>query len=52
MSIRTMAAHTGRDRGHLSKLERGKAGASDETLRRIADALRVPTDAIATEEMT
>jgi transcriptional regulator with XRE-family HTH domain len=41
-----MQALTGLDRGHLSRLERGLAGASDETIRRYARALGVPTAAI------
>jgi transcriptional regulator with XRE-family HTH domain len=41
-----MQALTGLDRGHLSRLERGLAGASDETIRRYAHALGVSTAAI------
>jgi transcriptional regulator with XRE-family HTH domain len=41
-----MQARTGLDRGHLSRLERGLAGASDDTIRRYAHALDVPTAAI------
>lgn len=52
MSLRTLSALTGRNRGHLSKLERGLAGASDETVERIAGALAVPTAAITHKETT
>lgn len=46
MSLRVLASQTGRDRSHLSRLERGIAGASDETVKRIATALGVPIAAI------
>ncbi|MFC4033685.1 helix-turn-helix domain-containing protein [Streptomyces polygonati] len=46
VSLRDMQAKTGIDRGHLSRLERGLAGASDDTIRRYALALDVPTAAI------
>jgi transcriptional regulator with XRE-family HTH domain len=41
-----MQTLTGVDRGHLSRLERGLAGASDDTIRRCAHALGVPVAAI------
>ncbi|SDN90034.1 Helix-turn-helix [Actinacidiphila guanduensis] len=41
-----MQALTGLDRGYLSRLERGLAGASDDTIRRCAAALDAPIDAI------
>lgn len=47
-----MAARTGRDRGHLSRIERGQAGASENTLRVIAEALAVPVAAINREEVS
>lgn len=50
ISLPVLAERIGRDRGHLSRLERGQAGASDETVRRIAAALEVPTDAITHKE--
>ncbi|MFH8380685.1 helix-turn-helix domain-containing protein [Kitasatospora sp. NPDC018058] len=50
LSLREVAARTGRDVGFLSRLERGQSGASEETLRRIAAALTVPVAAINREE--
>lgn len=46
-----MQALTGLDRGHLSRLERGLAGASDDTIRRCARALDVPTAAITHDDL-
>lgn len=46
VSLRDMQALTGLDRGHLSRLERGLVGASPDTIRRYANALKVPTTAI------
>jgi transcriptional regulator with XRE-family HTH domain len=45
-----MATRIDRSPGFLSRIERGKAGASEVTLRRIAAALKVPTAAINREE--
>ncbi|MFJ5070190.1 helix-turn-helix domain-containing protein [Kitasatospora sp. NPDC088556] len=50
VSLRELALRTGRDRSFLSRIERGLAGASDETIRTIAKALNVPTAAINREE--
>ncbi|MGW4648108.1 helix-turn-helix domain-containing protein [Kitasatospora sp. NPDC004289] len=50
VSLRQLSALTGRDRGFLSRLERGLTGASDQTLRGIAVALNVPVAAINREE--
>ncbi|WP_335970898.1 helix-turn-helix domain-containing protein [Streptomyces sp. CA2R106] len=50
MSLRRMQALTGLDRGHLSRLERGLAGASDETILRCARVLDVPVAAITHED--
>jgi transcriptional regulator with XRE-family HTH domain len=52
LSIRELAQRTGRDRGHLSRIERGEAGASEDTLRSIAAALSVPVAAINREEQS
>jgi transcriptional regulator with XRE-family HTH domain len=52
MSLRTLATKTGRDRGFLSLVERGRAGASEDTVRAIADALQIPVAAINREEMS
>jgi transcriptional regulator with XRE-family HTH domain len=46
VSLRDIQARTGLDRGHLSRLERGLAGASPDTIRRYANALKVSTAAI------
>jgi transcriptional regulator with XRE-family HTH domain len=50
VSLRTLSARVGRDRGFLSKVERGLQGASESTLREIAAALNVPVAAINREE--
>lgn len=48
-----MQRRTGLTRGYLSRLERGRAGASDDTIRRYAGALDdVPTTAITHKETT
>jgi transcriptional regulator with XRE-family HTH domain len=55
LSVRGLARATERQPSHISRLERGLCGASDDTVKRIAEALRVPVDAIAitpTEEKT
>lgn len=54
LTLRELGQKAGCHYSHLSKLERGLAGASDKTLQRIADALGVPVGAIATptEETT
>lgn len=52
MGIRQLARLTGRHRSHISRLERGMAGASDETVDRIARALDVPEAAITHKELT
>lgn len=45
MSLRTLSAKTGIDRGHLSRVERGLAGLGDENIKKVADALDVtPAD--------
>ncbi|MGW4028191.1 helix-turn-helix domain-containing protein [Streptomyces sp. NPDC004838] len=49
--LRALSRHTGLDRGYLSRLERGLAGASDRTVERIAHALEVPVAAITHEEI-
>jgi transcriptional regulator with XRE-family HTH domain len=50
LSVRGLARRAGCDYSHLSRLERGKAGASRDTTQRIATALGVPVDAIATPD--
>ena len=50
MSIRELGQQTGRDYGHLARIERGTAGASEDTLRSIARVLQVPVAAINREE--
>lgn len=50
ISLRELARLTGLDRGHLSRLERGLAGASEGSLHRIATALQVPVDDLVRAE--
>ncbi|GAA3032805.1 hypothetical protein GCM10020000_07300 [Streptomyces olivoverticillatus] len=52
VGLRGLAQQTGRDRSHLSRIERGEAGASDDTIQRIASALEVPLKAIIHKEAT
>ncbi|AEW94654.1 MULTISPECIES: helix-turn-helix domain-containing protein [Streptomycetaceae] len=52
MGLRELSRRTGLDRGYLSRLERGLAGASDGTVRRVAAGLDVPQEAITHEEKT
>ncbi|MFF2612656.1 helix-turn-helix domain-containing protein [Kitasatospora sp. NPDC058046] len=50
LSIRELARLAARDPSHLSRIERGLAGASQSALRQIAVALEVPVAAINREE--
>lgn len=50
MSLRTLAAKTGIDRGHLSRVERGLAGLGDDNIHKVAEALDVTTDDITNQE--
>ena len=51
MSLRELARQTGRNRGYLSRLERGHITAvADKTVQDIARALQVPPDAITRKE--
>lgn len=52
MSLRMLERTTGIDRGHLSRVERGLAGLSDEHINQVAEALRVTPAAITHEEKT
>lgn len=52
LGLRELARLTGRHRAHLSRIERGLAGASDETVERIAGALGVTEEAITHKETT
>ncbi|MFI9598854.1 helix-turn-helix domain-containing protein [Streptomyces sp. NPDC052043] len=54
LGLRELATRTGLDRGHLSRIERGEVcNPASHTIHRIADALKVPVDAITrTEEQT
>lgn len=45
-----MAERTGFNKGYLSRLETGETGASEETLRSIADWLGVSVEAISHPE--
>lgn len=49
ISIRQLAERSGLNRGYLSRLESGLAGASGETIARIATTLDVPSEAISYE---
>ncbi|WP_077060383.1 helix-turn-helix transcriptional regulator [Streptomyces sp. MP131-18] len=51
LSIRATARLAECDPSHLSRLERGLAGADETRLRRIAEVLEVPVAAIVREEM-
>lgn len=46
LSLRGLARATDRQPSHISRLERGLCGASDDTVERIASALGVPVEAI------
>lgn len=50
MSLRTLSAKTGIDRGHLSRVERGLAGLGDDNIEKVADALDVTPDDITHKE--
>jgi transcriptional regulator with XRE-family HTH domain len=50
MSLRTLSALTGIDRGHLSKVERGLAGLGDDNIRKVAEALDATPADITHEE--
>ncbi|WP_414629056.1 helix-turn-helix domain-containing protein [Streptomyces xanthochromogenes] len=49
--LRELARRTGLSRPYLSRLERGKRGASPDTVLLIAHALNVPPDAITREDL-
>ncbi|MEU0940353.1 helix-turn-helix transcriptional regulator [Embleya sp. NPDC005971] len=48
LTLRALADATGLDHGYLSRLERGKRGATPDALARIAGVLEIPVDAILT----
>jgi transcriptional regulator with XRE-family HTH domain len=53
MSLRLLERITGLDRGYLSRIERGQIRhVADPSVQKIADALRVPTEAITHKEKT
>ncbi|MFI2184557.1 helix-turn-helix domain-containing protein [Streptomyces sioyaensis] len=53
LSLRTLSDRTGLNRGYLSRLERGFIrDPADERVEAIAQAMRVPTDAITHKETT
>jgi len=52
LGLRQLSRLTGRDRAHLSRIERGLAGAGSETVSRIAGALGVTEEAITHKETT
>lgn len=50
MSLAQLSAKTGIDESHLSRVQNGKAGLSDEKILRLADALGVTPDDITHKE--
>lgn len=52
MSLRELAMRADLDRSFISRIERGRTGASEKTLRGIAAALHVPVAAINREELS
>jgi transcriptional regulator with XRE-family HTH domain len=52
LSVRGLARAIERQPSQISRLERGLCGGSDETVTRIAGALRVPVDAITVSPPT
>jgi transcriptional regulator with XRE-family HTH domain len=50
-SLRELARRTGLTRPYLSRLERGKRGATPETVLLIAKALNVPPKALTSEDI-
>jgi transcriptional regulator with XRE-family HTH domain len=51
MSLAMLSERTGIDKGHLSKVQNGKAGLSDEKIRLLAEALGVTPADITHQEM-
>lgn len=51
MSLRTLSALTGIDKSHLSRVQNGKAGLSDENIRLLAAALDATPADITHEEI-
>jgi transcriptional regulator with XRE-family HTH domain len=52
MSLRTLSAKTGIDRGHLSRVERGLAGLGDANIRKVAEALDATPADITHQEIS
>jgi transcriptional regulator with XRE-family HTH domain len=52
LSVRALAEAVGTDSGNLSRLENGKSGYSEETLKRIADVLNVSLSMLFSEYET
>jgi transcriptional regulator with XRE-family HTH domain len=50
ISLQRLAKDIGRDVGFLSRVERGRQGASDETLHLFAERLNIPITAIIHKE--
>lgn len=48
--LRQLAALSNASPTHISRIEQGERGASDDTIQQIADALDVPIDAITREK--
>lgn len=49
--LRELSRRTGLTRPYLSRLERGKRGATPETVHLIAEALNVPPEALTSEDI-
>jgi transcriptional regulator with XRE-family HTH domain len=52
VSLRELAMRAELDRSFISRIERGRTGASEKSLRGIAAALHVPVAAINREELS
>ena len=50
MSLAMLSERTGIDKGHLSKVENGKAGLGDENIRKVAEAMDCTPADITHEE--
>ena len=50
MSLAKLSALTGINKGHLSRVENGKAGLGDKNIHRVAEALDATPDDITHQE--
>lgn len=51
LSLDRVAALTGIDKGHLSRVENGKAGLSDDNIHKLAEVYGVPHTAITHDDI-